>query len=498
MSRFLSAVSDYVLLILTAFIGALVAVALLLWLNTDPDAVVNSGLPLVVVATGAAMGIFWFGTGMHPWISSRVWLRIIATIFVGGAGVVICLWMNSFNLSQASAGGVPGMMWMCIQVGAFLLILTALFIVRRAGLQRNWWTLRLRLVLAAVLAGGVIYLKRDEPVWPVVERNQAALAGLNNDEATYLLTLRYSTGAGGGGRVFTAPKNSLSFPSENAKRRDYLLAHRAEIEANWAELAEVRTWWAEMAAQDSLGDRSTWGVDQSFIRFGPVRFYQQTALALAQLQALDGDGDGAMTRVQEVYKVGANLERPACTLVRGMIAVVVQKEALKAADFILDHATVSKEARERFAEQVASSPAGNSRIGALFLAEAMYASSSISNISRFAWRQPSDGWHEALFTTIGAGFRWLAFNPQGTVNRVHERMAQTALLADARDFVKLNELDQTINEEQLGGFQVKNIAGRMMIPMLSSAFDKIAKSFWEKEDLRAALVLRLRAQDGGK
>ena len=390
------------------------------------------------------------------------------------------------------------MMWMCIQVGAFLLILTALFIVRRAGLQRNWWTLRLRLGLAAVLACAVVYLKRDEPVWPVVERNQAALAGLNNDEATYLLTLRYSTGAGSGGRVFTAPKNSLSFPSENAKRRDYLLAHRAEIEANWAELAEVRAWWAEMAAQDSLGDRSTWDVDQSFIRFGPVRFYQQTALALAQLQALDGDGDGAMTRVREVYKVGANLERPACTLVRGMIAVVVQKEALKAADFILDYAVVSKEARERFAEQVASSPAGNSRIGALFLAEARYASSSISNISRFAWRQPSDGWHEVLFTTIGAGFRWLAFNPQETVNRVHERMAQTALLADARDFVKLNELDETINEEQLGGFQVKNIAGRMMIPMLSSAFDKIAKSFWEKEDLRAALVLRLRAQDGEK
>jgi hypothetical protein len=497
MNRFLSAASDYVLLILAAFIGGLVVVALLLWLNPDPDAVVNNGLPLVVVATGAAVVIFWFGAGMHSWFSNRMWRRVAVATFIVGAGVATCLWMNSLHLSYTSAEDMAGMMWVFIQAVAVLLILAALFVVRRAGLQRNWWSLRLRLVLAAVLVCGVIYLKRDEPVWPVVGRNEAALAGFNNDETTYLLTLRYSTGAGGGGREFKAPKNSLSFPSEKAKRRDYLLAHRAEIEANWAELAEVRAWWAEMAAQDSLGDRSTWDVDQSFIRFGPVRFYQQTALALAQLQALDGDGDGAMARVLEVYKVGANLERPACTMIRGMIAVVVQKEALRAADFILDYAVVSKEGRERFAEQVASSPEGNSRIGTMFLAEAMYASSNISNISRFAWRQPSDKWHNILFATIGAGFRCLAFNPQATVNRVHKRMAQTALLADARDLVKLSELDKNMNAEQLGGFQVKNIAGRMMIPMFSSAFEKIAKSYWEKEDLRAALVSRLQAQDGG-
>jgi len=405
-----------------------------------------------------------------------------------GAGVIVGLWARSY----VSGGGLTEPLWLGVQVASFLLIFISVFFVRRTGVRQKWWTHSLRSGLVAVLPAGFFYLKWDAPVSPAVARNQAALAGRNVDEATFQLTLRY-TPAPGGGQVFKAPKNKLLIPSDEAKRRDYLIAHRAEIEANWAELDDVRTWWSEMASHDFLGDRSTWSMEQPHIRFGPVKAYYQNGLALAELQAIDGDGDGALAIVINVYKVGANLESSACTLVRGMIAVSIQKEALNTARFVLDNATVSAVARERFAVTLSAAPAGGSGLKQMLLSEAMYASAAIQMMSRFSWRHSAHVWSDIF----SVGTRWLGFNPQDTINRIHEQLEQISIFAGERELEKLTSLDAAINAEQLGGFKVRNMAGRMMVPMITPAFASVAKSYWEKEDKRSELLHRLRTAPAG-
>jgi len=50
-----------------------------------------------------------------------------------------------------------------------------------------------------------------------------------------------------------------------------------------------------------------------------------------------------------------------------------------------------------------------------------------------------------------------------------------------------------INREFAGGYQVKNIGGRLIADMAMPAVSKIVKTYWEIEDVRLALLTRLKA-----
>lgn len=476
---------------MVAVLGAVVAVALMIWRNPDPDRVMDHGVPLAAAATGLALALFWFGPGKRPWFSGHRWRKGAAAAAILATGCAVGYWLRAI-LDSPGLSVVPAeLAWASVQVTSFLMVLTGLFAVRRAGLRQGWWALRVRIGLAAGLAIAMVYLGRDEPVAPIVDRNAAVFSGGNQDEVTYRLTLRY-TPESAGGRAPVVPTVKLRFPSDAAKRREYLVAHRAEIEADWAALSEVRAWWNEMAGHESLGDRSSWTVDQRFIRFAPVRAYQQTALAVAELQAMDGDRDGAIERVMGVYKVGAYLEESTCTLIRGMISVVVQKDALRSAEAVLDSGPVSATVRDRMAAMLAARPGDGSGIGRMMLCEAMYASSSIRAMGDGLQGPQINRWRDALWRCVGAGLRLFAFNPQATINRVHERMARAAELADARKPEELRAWEDRLRAEPGDGFRVKNIGGRIMVPLVFPAFSTIAKTYWEKEDRRAELLARLR------
>jgi hypothetical protein len=230
----------------------------------------------------------------------RIW-RVVGSASVLAATVVSLLWVHGSARELNQEMGTQTLM--IVQIGVFALFLVVLFMARRWALKRGWLSVVSRTVVAACLAGYLVYLSRDEPVAPSVARNHAVMAGRCEDEASFMLTLRY-TPAPGGGRVFTAPTRKLDFTQKGEKRSAYLLAHRAEIEANWAELAEVRTWWAEMAAQPQLGDQPSKNFSHPFIRFQPVRVYTQHALAIAALKAIDGDESGAWALVSVSIRWG--------------------------------------------------------------------------------------------------------------------------------------------------------------------------------------------------
>src|SRR5690606_31443280 len=110
---------------------------------------------------------------------------------------------------------------------------------------------------------------------------RAALAGRFDDEEAYRLTLRYST-ARDSEKVFAPLTHELKWGKHDEGREAFLLAHRAEIEANWAELAEVRAWCEEMAARPRLGDRAIERFEQPIMKFQPVRQYVLHGLAMAE------------------------------------------------------------------------------------------------------------------------------------------------------------------------------------------------------------------------
>ena len=478
------ALFDYALIAVLSAIGTLGWLAACL--GFDPDLTHIWGGCVSLIVGWVLLGIFLF------WRMSRAgYWRMIGAVTVLATGSLILVWLRSFTLEVDRWGhAADGQYLLILQVGVFLLCLMALFVLRRWALKRGLFLAAGRTVLAAVAVGCVIYLGWDEPEAPSIGRNRAIMAGRSEDEPTRLLTLRYSP-APGGGKVFTPPTHKLDFHDKGEKRREYLLAHRAEIEANWAELAEVRAWWAEMAAQPQLGDRRYASFEEPIMRFAPIRAYTQHALAFAELQALDGNGDEALATVGQVYVVGALLQPAACTLVRGMIATLTQKQSLETAGVVLDHARVSADARVRFAALLDASKGDGIGAKRLILTEStssLWTAKGISMVGLSAERFTSDHWQGYIARRVSP----LTLNPQATVNRLHDQYERFALRAEVRDLAGMDALEKEANTMLFGAFQVKNISGRLLVAMWMPIYSKVVKSYWETEDLRASLAKRLR------
>lgn len=485
-------VFDYVMLALIAMIGAMTWVGFVMW-RTPDEYRTWTNLPVLVALAVIMVGLWlWNGPGRR-W--RPVW-RGLAVIVAAGVGAVFVLCLSIWK-DEFSRQGYVELVAAFTQGAAFLLVLVVLFACRRLGMRRGWWTLRSRAGLAACVVACVIYLKSDAPESPSVMRNRAALAGgVRADDASYMLTVRYWPSPGGGGHAFVAPSHELKIPREDPKRTDYLLAHRAEIMENWESLSEVRAWWAEMAAFPALEDLDQITLDRPLIKFTPVRAYMEHALAVAELRALDGEGDAALAMVADVYRVGANLEPSARTLVRGMIAVLVQKNALQSAGFVLDHAQVSARARGDFMTLLDGADRSGAVIRRLLLCESIYSEAMIQAMGRMDWNGRTLTGGERLMFAVGAGVRWLAFNPQDTINRMQEELERVSLLAEARELDAIKRRDGEMRRDLLGGFQIKNLSGRLMVPMMMPGFGSVAKSYWEKQDALQAMRGRLNGPAG--
>lgn len=476
---------DCALLAVVSLLGAMVSAALLQGMRPDMQNLARSVTWLAVAVVIALAGWVWIGTKGRLRPVSRG-LVIGGMLLVGG---VVCLWIQAFRLELERAGS-DGVLAVAAQMLMFLLMLLVCFMARHFALDRGWWRWSARAVLAVAVAVVVVYLKADVEESPSVARNRQAVSGYYDDEASYLLTLRYSPKPGAA-MVMAELPNSLDIPSDEPKRSAYLKAHREEIEANWAALTDVRAWWSEMAALPALGDRTSGQLDQPFLKFAPVRAYTTYALAIAELRALDGDVDGAMSMVSDVFKVGANLEFPTCTLVRGMIAVVVQRSALKSASFIFEHAEVSRQARRDFAALLAARHDPADSLRRMLLAEGIYTENVIRAVDGSGDLGLSVGEMGEWARIFGGGVRWLAFDAQDTINRIQDEMEIQSALAAARDLEALRRRDDEMWRGLHGRFQIKNIGGRMMVSLMMPAYTSITKSYWEKEDLRQVMLTRL-------
>jgi hypothetical protein len=475
---------DYAIVLGWAVMASLWWVAVSFAFDSDPSRMDGSCLVMIVAWTLFGMVLFWRG------VNRRIW-RIIGAAALLVIGSVCFLWVKAFTRELNNSSGDAYILM--AQGGVLILCLVVLLVVRRYALTRGWLTLITRGVLALGLAGYLVYLCWDESAAPCVARNHATMSGRSEDEPTFMLTVRYAA-AHGGGKVFTPPSRKMDFSKTGEKRRAYLLAHRSDIEANWAELSEVRAWWTEMVAHPELGDRPATSFDYPLIRFQPVRVYTQHALAIASLQALDGDGDAALLTVAEVYKLGARLEPASCTLVRSMIAISTQKQALEAADFVLTTAPVSVEARKRFSDLLAES--GASGIGAkrLILTEStgfFWSADYIASLGAGSAYAQVDKTFAATVRRVGSLMITVALNSQATSNLIHDYHERLASCAEARDLKGIVKADAELKKALFRDVRIKNISGRLLLNMTVSPLDRVVKSYWENQDKRDALTKRL-------
>ncbi len=380
-----------------------------------------------------------------------------------------------------------------------LLVVVILFIFAVPGLiltygkRRGWLTWPILLGLSTLAAAACTYLALDDPTIRRPLSVDEIAPARPGDEQSFALVMRYAKGSPAA-TAFVAPPSPIqgAGPRDAEKWKAHLLANRAKIEAGWAQVAPLHAWWLELAAQERIGDLTPPRWDAPIIAFAPFRSYSQHAAAIASLQALDGHGDAALATLRPLFDVARKLEPTSRTLVRAMVAKVIQRLALETAAFVLDHAPVSPAARAEFAAPLAAAQGGPAGARRLLLIEYALFAPMLLTMPLADMNFELTGTPRAATRALGF-FGSLVINRRATFNLLGERYYALASLAADRHLDQLEAASAEVNTPFAARRAMKNFGGRLLADAAMPAFSKVVKSYWEIEDLRAALLARLQS-----
>jgi hypothetical protein len=421
-------------------------------------------------------------------------LRFLAAI---GLGILFALILTLAILPVGFAPSATN--W--VVLGLVVLTPSALLWLARRRRIGGWWTVAGGyLVVAPVL----VYLASDDATLRHNVTLEDIAPAFPGAEKSYDVLMRYGKNHPLG-RDFKAPQRILlskspSYASDITKAEDWrtwALAHRADIEADWAELAPVRAWWDELATFDRIGDLTESRFDAEIMGFAAPRSYTQHAIAIAGLQALDGHGDEAFATLQPLLEVSRKLEPSARTLLRFMIARIIQKMAIETAGFVLDHTNVSAAARARFAAALAGGSGGEAGARRLIGIEYAFGSGILIKM-RAGDIEAGQGADKQEPGLLARPYLHVAlnavspviFNPVRTMNLEGDLSEQLQDLAARRQAAVMGPVGDTFFRTTAQP-RMKNLFGSKLIEMSVPAFSKVTESYWKIEDERTALRARL-------
>ena len=388
--------------------------------------------------------------------------------------------------------------WLTLAV--IVLLIVGLILAARRTPRGSWWRILPGYVVFTPI---LLYLEKDDTTLrhpTTLEEIAPAFPGAEN---SYAVLMRYGKNHQLGrdfkapSRIFGQKSGPFGDPAKPAEWRKWLMDHRADIQADWADLAPVQAWWTELNAFDRIGDLTAARIDAEIVAFAPFRSYSQHAIAVAGLQALDGRGDEAIATVLPVLEVSRKLEPSARTLVRFMIARVMQKMALETAAFILDTTPVSPASRTRLTAALRGGSGGEAGARRLIGIEYSFGLGAFSDLrmgdilvlmSRDA--EHRDGFRRFLPPTLLNILSPLAYNPRRTFNTMGDLTAQLQDFAAHRETSRMTPCGQEFLTNE-GRPRFKNLAGAMIAFQWIPAFTKVAETYWKIEDKRAALLARL-------
>ncbi len=350
-----------------------------------------------------------------------------------------------------------------------------------------WWGIGSGYLLVALT---FTYLASDDPALRrplTIEEIAPAFPG---DEASFAVLMRYGQ---------REPLNqNLKVPvqlgqspnfTQTAATRAWLTANREKITTNWAALAPVRAWWAELNAFSRIGDLTPLRADAQMFGFHTLREISLQSSETAGLQALDGQGDAAMATLLPLVEVAGKLEASGRTSARLFMARTVRRLALDSAGFVLDLTPVSPVARARFAAALAGGVGGEAGVRRIFDLDYVWGLSCVLNRplgDMVAFYDPVPLWFRGPLNLAGA----VVYNPRHTANLQGEILAEMREMAAHRQLDQLYACDESFPDQQ-GRPHFKNLVGSLLLLEAHPTAVVVVRSFWKEEDQRAALLARL-------
>jgi hypothetical protein len=454
------------------------------------DSVQLTLLGVIVAVVALIAGLGMLRRRRTGFLRINLWFGLaVATILT--LGLVAIAWLPSVEIASN----------LTVPAALFLLVLlvgvpaAAIWTVRWLGRRSRWGILAGWLGLVPVFA----YLATDDPTLNRNTTLEEIAPAFPGSEKSFEVLMRYGKrhplakdplATRGPQRIWQNFVFGMSTnPSEPEKFRRFLTAQRAAIEADWADLAPIRAWWAELAAFERLGDLTPASPAAEILAFQPMRSYTQLAVAIAGLQALDGQGDAAFATLQPLIEVSRKLEPSSRTLSRSMMAKVSQGAAMAAAQFVLDTTPVSPAARARFGAALASGVTGEVGARRLIAIESAYVMALFEGMGTdkyLVFPHLDVGPLNQLLRLASS----VLYNPRRTSNTYWEMVTELQDMAAHRDHLNMNARAEAFLAGP-GRPRFKNFLGGIALRQSTTSYGSVIRSYWDIEDRRLALLTRL-------
>jgi hypothetical protein len=431
-----------------------------------------------------------------------LWSRAITS--VAAIGLTLCLivitelmilgWfpITRVALEEASKDPSPSAIILSsisLIVGGLLPILLMVIAARKSWI--NWKTLAFAWVAVVPILG---WLAMDD----VAVREPLTLEQLsppfNSAQTSFDVMMRYSK-RNAAGKAFDsiqwAPPANVSWNTrEPAAWKEMVVKHRAAIEADWATLAPQRKWLEELATFDRIGDLTPARLDADLPAFRVWRVLSQRTCAIATLQGIDGKHDDAIATLLPLLQTSRRMQVNSRTLVRSMVAVVIERMCIETATMVADMGPLSPASRARLHATLTDDNPGLMARRLLMIEYAGFFPALAS--MRFGDHHFSNDRfvHHVLRIPLNV-FSDLFFLPNATTNIYGERVRVLAALAEKRALGEFAVSSKSFDDSQRRTPGMRNIGGRLLLNMSIPNYEKILDAHWKLADLREALRKRV-------
>jgi len=370
------------------------------------------------------------------------------------------------------------------------------------------WAVRWRWLTWRVLTGGwlivgavLMWFAWDDPVVRRPLSIDEISPALKGDDISYAAIMEYGKlRPSEEALAFIATQPKVQFGGRSPKDADkwieFITTNRADLETDWTTSAPQRAWLERLNAFNRLGDLTPTNIDADVPRFDPWRFLSQRTSAIACLQALDGRGDEAVATLLPMLEVSRKFEISSRTLARLMISRVSQRICYETAGFILAHSNPGAEARARLFAALDGevSVSGARRIP---LIEYAFLAPTFDKLAKLPLKDAINYFGGAVryhsISNLPNLLKDLVYDPRATKNLFGDYVYDLAALAAARDLPGVATKEKDFRRLRLQGGGLKNIGGRAMLSMVMVPnYQTIIKNYWEVEDARLAVLVRLK------
>jgi hypothetical protein len=409
----------------------------------------------------------------------------LALLFVAAFGAMLLLDLTLTAFVPGFENFSPYYYHGILRWGLFWLLVVALTALAwRAGARRPIWGAAGLLLLAPVFA----YLATDDEKLESVVSLQELSAPFPGAAAGHALVLRYARGT----PVGDAYKEPVGMPQKWPKPDSpewtaFLRDNQTSPTAAWAEIAPVRDWWKEWSELPQVGDMTTSYFD-SVPGFKPIKNYSALACSEASRLALTQQGEAAIACLLPVLEGGQKLDAHARTQVRQMIALVVQRQALQTAVFVLATTEVPPEMRARLEVVLAKADGGPAGVRRLTMMDYILFTTSFDTFGKVREnlnRGPFGPWLDLVW-----------FNQNRTYNHMSAAYREAAELAARRDAKGAKLRLERYKDEGAGRTGIKNVMRGLLAQKFVPDLKGVINNYWEVQDRRAAVLATLRGEAG--